>query len=376
MRIVQLLGAMLLLLTAPAMAKDGSAWVVTQKSGDVRVVRPGAQPASVQLRAVLSPGDVVATGANGRAVLTHEDDYVVVSPGSRLALPKDQQRNGFTRLLQQAGTMLYKVKHTGIPHFSVDTPMLAAVVKGTTFSVVVDDQRAAVQVTEGIVEVSATTGQARRLVEGGMTVYIGRERPDQIIEVRPGETNLPASGDDRAVKLEASGDTSLNSIGSLTGGLVGEALAVKAVVADPLKPVAAAPAVSDAGAPSVEAVQAVVTTATEPVVGVAETAAPAVAAPVVKVVETAVATVVTPVVAIVEPVVAPVVTPVVEIVQTVVTPVVAPVVTIVDPVIAPVVAPVVTIVQPVIAPVIAPVVPIVTPVVAPVTGLIGSLLGR
>ena len=189
MRIIHIIAAFFVLVATPALAKGGpSAWIVAQKSGDVRVFHNGLRPASVQVRAALSPGDVIATGANGRAMLTRGDDYVVVAPGSRLMLPKGEEKRGFTRLLQQVGTMFYKVKHTGVPHFAVETPMLAAVVKGTSFSVVVDKDRAAVQVTEGIVEVSSLNGDARKLVERGLTVYIGRERPNEIIEVKPGAT--------------------------------------------------------------------------------------------------------------------------------------------------------------------------------------------
>lgn len=99
MRLLQIFAALLVMFSSPAMAKDVAAWIVTQKSGEVRVLRNGMQPASARLHASLSPGDVVATGDNGRAMLTNGDDYVVVSPGSKLVLPKDQQQPGFTRLI-------------------------------------------------------------------------------------------------------------------------------------------------------------------------------------------------------------------------------------------------------------------------------------
>ena len=160
MRIIHLFGAILLLFATPAMAKDGASesWIVTQRSGEVQVIRSGLQPASLAVRAALSPGDLIATGSNGRAMLTRGDDYIVVAPGSRLQIPKEEQARGFTRLIQQIGTMLYKVRHTGEPHFAVETPMLAAVVKGTSFTVVVDKDRSAVQVTDGVVEVSSAAG--------------------------------------------------------------------------------------------------------------------------------------------------------------------------------------------------------------------------
>jgi hypothetical protein len=233
MRILQLFGLVLLFFASPALARDGGqpAWIVSQTSGQVQVIRAGMQPASGEVRAALTPGDVVATGPTGRAMLTRGSDYVVVAPGSRLLLPKEEQPTGVTRLIQQVGTMLFKVKHTGVPHFRVDTPMLAAVVKGTSFTVIVDGNRNAVQVTEGIVDVSALNGGQHRLVQRGMTVIVSRDRPGEVIEVKPGTVNPPNTGEEEAVKVEGSGDVPLSTVTALTSGLVREA-PVTAVLAE------------------------------------------------------------------------------------------------------------------------------------------------
>lgn len=204
----------------PAMAAAASAsWTIAQKSGDVRVLRSGKTPASVQIKARLLAGDVVATGADGRAMMTNGDDYVIVSPGSRVTLPAKEEASGFTRLVQQVGTLLYKVKHTGVPHFAVDTPMLAAVVKGTTFTVVVGAERSAVQVTEGLVEVSTLDGRDRRLVEKGVTVHVGRDQPDRIVRFQAGGIQDSDSGG-QAVQISGSGDVPLATLVAATGGLV------------------------------------------------------------------------------------------------------------------------------------------------------------
>ena len=372
MRILRFLGGLLILIASPALAKDAAAWIVTQKSGDVRVLKHGLQPASVQVRTALSGGDVIATGANGRAMVTRGDDYVVVAPGSRLLLPKEVKQSGFTRLVQQVGTMLYKVKHTGVPHFAVETPMLAAVVKGTSFTVVVDKDRAAVQVTEGVVEVSSLAGDAKRLVEGGMTVYVGRERPQDIVVLKPGAAELPVSssggGDDTAVKIESSGDVSLGTITDLTGGLVREAPTA------PVVEVATAP-VTKAITPAPAPTTPVAAIETDPVVAVLETTAPTVTDPVVAIVEPVVTTVAQPVVGVVEAVVAPVTQPVVGIVETVVTPVTQPVVGIVETVVTPVTQPIVAVVEPIVAPITQPVVAVVETIVAPITQPVSGLLG-
>src|ERR671912_655941 len=175
-RLILIIMSAFFFLATPAFAKDAAGnWIVSQRSGDVRVVHRGLQPASVKANTSLSPGDVVMTGATGRATLARGADYIVVAPRSELRLPAEAQPGGFTRIVQRLGTMLFKVKHTGVPHFAVDTPMLAAVVKGTSFTIVVDKDRTAVQVTDGVVEVSSSAGDTSRLVERGVTVYVGRE---------------------------------------------------------------------------------------------------------------------------------------------------------------------------------------------------------
>jgi hypothetical protein len=386
MRILQLIVTILFFVATPAIAKDGgpAAWIVAQKSGHVQVVRAGMQPVSIQVRASLSPGDVVATGADGRAMLTRGGDYVIVAPGSRLLLPRNEAQSGFTHLVQQVGTMLYKVRHTGLPHFEVETPMLAAVVKGTSFTVIVDKDRAAVQVTEGVVEVSSASGSARRLVEGGMTVYVGRERPNEIFEMKPGASEPLASNDD-TVKIDGSGDVPLSTITNLTGGLVGEA---------PVAPVVAVANTNGANGlvtvpasglqPVVETVEGAVPGLTDPVVDLVEGTLPGITDPLLDIIDGTLPGITDPVVDIVDTVLPPVITPVVDIVDTVLPPVIAPVVDVVDAVVPPVVAPVVDIVETVAPPVVAPVVeivqtvvpPVVAPVVAPVTGLLGGLLGH
>ena len=164
--------------------------------------------------------------------------------------PRNSEKSGFTRLVQQVGTMLYKVHHTGVPHFAVQTPMLAAVVKGTSFTVIVEKDRAAVQVTDGVVEVSSAVGQARRLVERGVTVYVGREQPGAIIEMKPGTMSPPDPAKTSGVKITRSGDVPLSTIASLTGGLVNAAPAVSAVGAS--EPQSAAGAASQNGPSSVQ----------------------------------------------------------------------------------------------------------------------------
>ena len=374
-RLILIVLSALFFVATPALAKSPN-WVVSQRSGDVRVVHRGLQPASVRVNTSLAPGDVVMTGATGRATLSRGADYIVVAPQSELRLPAEAQPGGFTRVVQRLGTMLFKVKHTGVPHFAVDTPMLAAVVKGTTFTVIVDKDRSAVQVIEGAVQVVATDGGMQRLVEGGNTVFIDRNNPRQLNFATPQTLGAAGTTSGAAVRITGSADESVAEIASLTTGLVRAepvpaptvAPTQVAVVVNTSAPVAGTGTVTPAPTPKDPAPtpkDPVPTLpgddkppAVPPVTDVVAVVDPIVQPIVAPVVDTVVAPVVQPVV---DTVVAPIVQPVVD---TDVAPIVAPAV---DTVVAPLVAPVEAIVQPIVEPVVETVItPVVETVVAPV----------
>lgn len=271
--------SMFFLCTAPASAAGASdqKWVVTQLSGDARVVRPGLQPASLSVRTQLSPGDRLVTGPTGRATLVKGADYIVVAPRSEMRVPTAAQPTGFTRVVQTLGTLLFKVQHTGVPHFAVDTPMLAAVVKGTTFTVTVDQQRSAIQVTQGVVQVTANDGGMMRLVEGGKTVFLNHLAPKILQDADQPVPSAPAPSA-TSVTVSAETDTPLAAIATLTDGLVRADLTAQpalvtasAAVATPVTETVRA-----TGAP-----QATTTTvvATTPVADTAATVTPASTAP-------------------------------------------------------------------------------------------------
>ena len=208
------------LAVSPAVAAGAQdKWIVMQLSGDARVIHPGLQPASLKVNAQVVSGDILVTGVTGRATLVRGADYIIIAPRSELRLPTTPEATGFTRVVERIGTMLFKIQHTGIPHFAVDTPMLAAVVKGTTFSITVDQNRSAVQVIQGAVQVTATEGGMSRIVEGGRTVFVNHADPKTLLDadkpVPP--TTEPSSN---SVKVSAAEDNSLASVSQLTAGLV------------------------------------------------------------------------------------------------------------------------------------------------------------
>ncbi|MBC2777838.1 FecR family protein [Parasphingopyxis marina] len=160
-----------LLLSSQAALADGPRWRVTETSGDVQVMRSGLSRTATR-GSMLYSGDIVATGDRGRAVVTRGEEYMIVSPGTRLRLPGDTRAGGITRIIEEVGNVVYNVQRRNHEHFGVETPYLAAVVKGTTFSVTVGPEGSSVQVLEGLVEVSTLDGGATQLVEPGSVALV------------------------------------------------------------------------------------------------------------------------------------------------------------------------------------------------------------
>ena len=131
----------------------GDEWIVRKTSGEVWTGQ-AAQPVSLSRDAVLKPGDTVTTGRNGRVLLVRGEETILVSPNSIIGIPAEKKDGLATTITQQAGSILLEVEKKNVPHFEVETPYLAAVVKGTQFRVSVTETGARVDVTRGKVEVA------------------------------------------------------------------------------------------------------------------------------------------------------------------------------------------------------------------------------
>ena len=162
-----ILSMALALSASSAFAGDGGSWSVSKSSGEVWVTTSGAQPASLTQEEVLKPGDMIRTGRNGRVLLVRGEETMLISPNSVIGLPTDAKDGMSTTILQQAGSVLLEVEKRNVKHFEVETPYLAAVVKGTQFSVTVNAGSTSVAVSRGQVEVSDfKSGQIAQVLPG------------------------------------------------------------------------------------------------------------------------------------------------------------------------------------------------------------------
>jgi hypothetical protein len=162
-----LLAAVAFATASVASAADGENWSVSKSSGEVWVSASGVQPASLKQEDVLKPGDTIRTGRTGRVLLKRGEETILISPNSVIGVPADKKEGLATTIVQQAGSILLDVEKRNVKHFEVETPFLAAVVKGTQFRVTINAGSTSVDVIRGQVEVADfKSGQIAQVMPG------------------------------------------------------------------------------------------------------------------------------------------------------------------------------------------------------------------
>src|SRR5580765_7201152 len=135
-----------LLAASTAFAADGGTWSISKSSGDVWMGSGDVQQVSLKSDDALKPGDTIRTGRNGRVLLVRGEESIMIAPNSVVGLPAETKEGLATTIKQQAGSILLEVEKKNVKHFEVETPYLAAVVKGTQFRVTVSASGATVDV--------------------------------------------------------------------------------------------------------------------------------------------------------------------------------------------------------------------------------------
>ena len=151
-------------------AAQPKAWSVTKHMGDVRVrVAKGATWKPLTKAALtIAPGMQVKTGPDGQFSLKQGKDIITVSPNSEIEVPTKGDNN----ILQALGKVLFDMERRPERRFSVGTPYLAAVIKGTIFTVTVDALGSSVDVHEGAVQVSSLKSGNATIVRPGQKATV------------------------------------------------------------------------------------------------------------------------------------------------------------------------------------------------------------
>ncbi|SFO09194.1 FecR family protein, partial [Cohaesibacter marisflavi] len=181
----RILFAFVLLLVLPlhAQAQSGASWTVQKITGLAYIAQKGEKAIKVRKGSVLHPGQTLSTKNRTRLLLIRGKERMQVGPGAIMAIPPAKYiQSGKTVILQQSGRIQLTVNKQDVKHFSVKTPYLTAVVKGTVFTVDVAQNRAEVSVNRGRVEVSdGATGN---------TTEITRGQKASVTKAASGKTNM------------------------------------------------------------------------------------------------------------------------------------------------------------------------------------------
>jgi hypothetical protein len=161
----------LFLFSAGRLADSGpDDWLVQKVSGTVTVAGAATRPLKQGI--LLSRGTILRSGDNGKALLVRGKESIFIGPNTVATIARNPSLNMSTTIVLQSGSASFKVQKKSRQHFSVETPFLAAVVKGTSFTVTATRLSAGVSVHEGLVEVRALKSGQRAEVSAGQNATV------------------------------------------------------------------------------------------------------------------------------------------------------------------------------------------------------------
>jgi len=187
--------------SGPAQAASDD-WVVVKTTSQVKVTVDQSTWSDVHVGDVVPNKAWLSTGPRGRLQLTRGVEAISLQPDTLASITTSGFFARKTEILQQVGSIDLEIERRSQPHTTVQTPFLAAVVKGTIFHVTVGRTKASVSVDRGLVEVTSFASGQRSNIgprqkaavdrKQGMTVS-GQAEPS-IISVPRSAARIPAIG--------------------------------------------------------------------------------------------------------------------------------------------------------------------------------------
>ena len=159
------------MLSLPAWADE---WIVNRVRGDAQFLS-GGQWAELTRGLAIVDGSSVRTGDDGRVGLARGAETIELAPGTEVFLHEGEGK--LTSIEQKSGSIDVDVERRNVQHFSVQTPYLAAVVKGTKFTVRVGRGSASVVVERGTVQVQDTINNLVVDIVRGQQAEVSKSAP-------------------------------------------------------------------------------------------------------------------------------------------------------------------------------------------------------
>lgn len=160
--------AIAMLIPVSAFADD---WVATKLRGHVLQLVAGQWEPLVR-GDIVSDDRVIRTLKDGRVEFQRDKETISVAADTQIQII-DRAGKKFTTVRQYFGQIEVEAEVRNVRHFQVDTPYLAAVVKGTRFVVTSGEGGSSVKVKRGLVSVEAIGSHAHAHIPAGQTADIG-----------------------------------------------------------------------------------------------------------------------------------------------------------------------------------------------------------
>lgn len=170
-------------LSGLALADD---WMVDRLRGDV-LVMSGDSWLPLQRGDIVSDSSRIRSVEGSRVTFTRGAEAIELSGATEIRI-FDQQGERMTTIMQAYGTVTVEAERLQIQHFSVQTPFLAAIVKGTRFTVHSDDAQSSVDVARGLVQVQDYTHGVATDIAPGQTAVVSN---DIVLDVSGGGRHAP-----------------------------------------------------------------------------------------------------------------------------------------------------------------------------------------
>jgi hypothetical protein len=163
----------------PAATAQEPVWRIANSSGEAFLMTSKGQRSMLTEGVIMKFGDTVRTGRAGRVLLRRGEETILISSNSVIGIPAEKNMGFPTTIIQQAGSILLEVQKRNVQHFSVETPFLTAIVKGTQFRVTVNQSDARVDVFRGQVEVQdLKSGQYAMVLPNQSAMVSAREESE------------------------------------------------------------------------------------------------------------------------------------------------------------------------------------------------------
>ncbi|MCB9993026.1 MAG: FecR domain-containing protein [Hyphomicrobiaceae bacterium] len=159
--------ALLAFMPGLAMADD---WIADQLRGNVLIYSNGDW-VQLQRGDVVSDDRYIRTMGSGRVTFLRGNETIEMAGNTQMRIVDSNGRQ-FTTVIQDFGSVSIEAEVQNVQHFAVETPFLAAVVKGTRFTVTVGDEDASVAVERGLVQVNDHMHDMSTFIPAGQRVKV------------------------------------------------------------------------------------------------------------------------------------------------------------------------------------------------------------